>query len=203
MTDTSLTLLSSLQQSNDPETWDRLIALYQPLLKSWLRRYEVQATDADDLVQEVLLAVSKDLTNFDHNGRTGAFRNWLRSILVNRLRNFWKTRGRQPRTADGSSLDDRIQQLEDPASEMSQLWSVDHDRHVARQLMVLTQPQFTEVTWAAFTRVAIDGARPDDVAAELNISLNAVFIAKSRVISRLRQQAEGLLEASSDFSVKG
>ena len=202
MSETSMTLLNSLQRTNDPETWDRLVRLYEPLLTIWLRKYDVQSSDADDLVQDVLMAVSRDLKSFDHNGRPGAFRTWLRAILVNRLRNFWRARGRRPQAPGDSDIDRRLSQLEDPASEMSQLWNRQHDRHIAQQLLTLSQPLFAPTTWTAFSRVAIDGDQPDVVARELGISVNAVFIAKSRVLSRLRQEADGLVEASSDFPAK-
>jgi RNA polymerase sigma-70 factor (ECF subfamily) len=200
MTDTSMTLLNRLQHADDSEAWQQLLGLYGPLLAAWLRKYDVQAADSDDLVQEVLMAVSKNLTAFDHNGRPGAFRAWLRSIMVHRLRTFWRTRGRHAQSPGDSDIERRLSQLDDPASEMSQLWNRQHDQHIAQRLLAACQQHFTAETWNAFTRVAIDGQRPDIVAAELGISLNAVFIAKSRVLSRLRQEAAGLLESSSDFS---
>lgn len=199
---TSMTLLNQLRQSGDSETWDRLVALYRPLLLVWLRKYDVQTSDAEDLVQEVLMAVSKDLPTFDHNGRPGAFRTWLRSILVNRLRNFWRARGRRPQTGGDSDIERRLSQLDDPASALSLLWNKQHDVHVAQQLLRLAEPNFTAETWTAFTRVAVDGERPDTVAAELGMSLNAVFIAKSRVLSRLRQEAAGLVDPDTDFPAK-
>ena len=202
MADTSITLLQRLQHSNDPENWDRLMSLYRPLLTSWLRKYDVQVSDSDDLMQEVLMAVAKDLPKFDHNGRTGAFRAWLRSIMVNRLRNFWRTRGRQAQAQGGSDLQLRLAQLDDPSSEMSQLWNQQHDLHVAQQLLRQVESEFTVQTWAAFSRVAIDGQRADAVAAELGISTNAVFIAKSRVLSRLRREAAGLIDSNPGFLQK-
>jgi RNA polymerase sigma factor (sigma-70 family) len=199
MEDTSLSLLARLRQSADNGAWNRLVQLYAPLLRAWLRRYDVQASDADDLVQEVLLAIAKDLNSFDHGGRPGAFRSWLRAILVNRLRHFWRARGRRPQARGGSDFERRLDQLEDPTSEMSQLWNREHDQHVAARLLALAEPYFAPNTWKAFRRVALEGARPDAVAQELDMSLNAVFIAKSRVLSRLRQEAEGLVEGSSVF----
>ena len=196
MTDTSITLLQRLQSSDDSENWDRLMSLYRPLLMAWLRKYHVQDFDLDDLMQEVLMAVAKDLPTFDHNGRTGAFRAWLRSIMVNRLRNFWRSRGRQLQAQGGSDIQLRLAQLDDPSSEMSQLWNQQHDLHVAHQLLQQVEPDFTAQTWAAFTRVAIDGQRADAVAVELGISTNAVFIAKSRVLSRLRREAAGLIDSN-------
>jgi RNA polymerase sigma-70 factor (ECF subfamily) len=199
MNETSLSLLDRLRNSAESENWNRLFELYAPLLGAWLRKYDVQDTDANDLVQEVLLAVSKDLDKFDHGGHPGAFRGWLKAILVNRLRNFWRARDRRPQARGDSHMDDRLAQLDDPASEVSQIWNRQHDQYVLRQLLALAEPHFAPETWKAFCRVALEGIRADAVAREMEISLNAVFIAKSRVLSRLRQEAEGLIESSSSF----
>lgn len=199
MENTSLSLLNRLCESPESETWDRLVELYAPLLKAWLRKYDVQASDADDLVQEVLVAVSKGLGKFKHEGHVGAFRGWLKAILVNRLRNFWRARDRHPQAGLRSDIDEQLTQLGDPASELSQIWNREHDQYVLRQLLMLAEPHFAPTTWKAFCRVAFDGERADVVAKELEITLNAVFIAKSRVLSRLRQEAEGLVTASSSY----
>ncbi len=199
MNSTSISLLNRLQQTDDSKNWNRLVELYAPLLRLWLRKYDVQANDADDLVQEVLMAVSKDLKSFDHSGRPGAFRSWLRTILAHRLRNFWRAQGRRPQARGDSDIERRLELLEDPASELSEIWNRQHDRHVVRQLLATTESSFEPSTWKAFCRVAIEGARPELVATELGISLNAVFIAKFRVLKRLREEAEGLIESSSSF----
>lgn len=199
MEETSLSLLDRLQNHDDPETWHRLVSLYAPLLRGWLHKYDVQSSDVDDLVQEVLLAISRDLKSFQHGGNPGAFRSWLRTILVNRLRNFWRARGRRPLASGGSDIERRLNQLEDPASQMSQLWNEQHDRYVMRQLLLLVEPQFEANTWQAFCKVALEGKRPNEVAEELGMTVNSVFIAKSRVLSQLRRQAVGLIESSSDY----
>jgi RNA polymerase sigma-70 factor (ECF subfamily) len=202
MNETSLSLLARLRCSPESESWDRLFKLYAPLLRVWLRKYDVQDSDADDLVQEVLLAVSTEFNKFEHGGQTGAFRGWLKAILVNRLRKFWRARDRRPLALGDWDIDARLAQLDDPASDMSQIWNRQHDQFVLRQLLELAEPHFAPTTWKAFCRVALDGARPDMVAQELGISLNAVCIAKSRVLSRLRQDSEGLVESSSGFLAK-
>jgi RNA polymerase sigma-70 factor (ECF subfamily) len=200
--ETSLSLLARLRRSPESETWSRLVVLYAPLIRAWLRKYDVQDSDADDLLQEVLLAVSKDVSKFDHGGHPGAFRGWLKAILVNRLREFWRGRDRRPQVRGGSDIDARLVQLDDPSSEMSQIWDREHDEFVLRQLLTLAEPRFAPNTWKAFCRVALEGAKADVVAAEMGISLNAVCLAKSRVIRRLRQEADGLIESSSDFLAK-
>ncbi|MFK7822175.1 MAG: RNA polymerase sigma factor [Planctomycetaceae bacterium] len=199
MNETSLSLLQQLRNSPEDEAWDRLHGIYQPLIRSWLRKYGVQQGDAADLTQEVLLAVSKDVSNFEHAGRPGAFRAWLKGILVNRLRNFWRTRDRQPKLVDGSVVQDRLSDLEDPKSEQSMLWNAEHDRYVLKRLLTLVEPQVTPQTWTAFCKVALEGQSSRDVADEMNISLNAVVIAKSRVLNRLRREVDGIIESSSNF----
>ena len=200
METTSLSLLARLQQEPDSENWNRLVDIYTPLVRVWLQKYDVQDSDADDLVQEVLLAVSKNLGEFEHGGRLGSFRAWIKAILVNRLRNFWRSRKRRPQAVGDSDIDARLAQLEDPMSKMSRLWDRDHDQYVLRQLLTVVEQQFSPTTWQAFRRVSLDGVAPRDVARDLGISINAVFIAKSRVLSKLRQESAGLVESSFFFS---
>ena len=199
MNETSLTLLEKLCLSPGTEVWERLVQLYGPLLRSWLHKYELQDSDVKDVLQEVLLAVSQDISNFEHNGRTGAFRTWLKNILINRIRNFWRARDRRPLLPGNSDLHKRLDQLDDPQSELSQLWNREYDQYVLRELLELAQPQFAPKTWEAFIGSAIQGRPAEDVAQELGLSLNAVFIAKSRVLAKLRQEAAGLVESSYDF----
>ena len=92
--------------------------------------------------------------------------------------------------------------MENPASELSRLWDGEHDRYVLRQLLDLVKPHFAPATWMAFYRVALKGETPRDVATEMQISLNAVVTAKSRVLRRLRKEAEGLVDSSSGFFVE-
>jgi RNA polymerase sigma factor (sigma-70 family) len=167
--------------------WDRLVALYTPLLEAWLTAAGLQPADREDLSQRVLEILVRQLPGFEHNGRTGAFRAWLRGITVNLLREFWRTR---PEPEAGSVLD----QLTDPNAGLSCFWDEEHDRHVLHALMEMVRPQFTEATWQAFRRQALDGASARVVADELGLSVNAVLIARSRVLTRLRQEARGLVD---------
>lgn len=122
--------------------------------------------------------------------------------MVNRLRNFWRSRGRQLQALGGSDIQLRLAELGDPSSEMSQLWDRQHDLHVARRLLRLAESDFTEQTWDAFTKVAIEGQPTRLVAEKLGISTNAVLIAKSRVLSRLRKEAAGLVDSDSSILKK-
>jgi RNA polymerase sigma-70 factor (ECF subfamily) len=154
----------------------------------------VQSSDADDLVQEVLAVVVRELPHFEHNHRPGAFRNWLRTILTNRLRAFWKARQHQPVATGSSHFQASLDQLADDHSELSALWDEEHNRHIVRQLLEQIRSQVAANTWLAFCKVALEGKTEEAVAAELGLSVNAVFIAKSRVLNRLRQEGHGLID---------
>lgn len=193
MSDTSLTLLGELAGAPDDDLWRRLHDLYAPLLRRWTGRYQMQPSDVDDIVQEVLLVVARELPQFEHSGRTGAFRAWLRTTLVHRLRAHWKARDRRPRATGESDFQQELQQLEDPCSELSGIWDREHDRMLVTQLLRRLERQFSESTRTAFRRVVLEGAAVDVVAAELNMSVNAVTVAKHRVLKELRRQGRGLL----------
>jgi RNA polymerase sigma-70 factor (ECF subfamily) len=194
MPETSLSLLDRLSNDSDPDSWQRLVDLYTPLLKQWLRRYDVFDPDADDLVQDVLLVVTRELPEFRHNQRQGAFRSWLKAIVVNRLRNHWRARKTRPNAPGGSDFTNRLAELQDDTSGLSRIWSDEHDRQVIRGLLLICQAKFTPTTWQTFRRMMIDGVDADVVAAEFGITPNSVYIAKSRVLAALRREAAGLLD---------
>jgi RNA polymerase sigma-70 factor (ECF subfamily) len=184
--DTSLSLLEQIREPGDA-AWDRVVALYTSLLQRWLHTAGLQAADADDLTQRVLEILLRRLPEFEHNGRPGAFRAWLRGITVNLLREFWR---RRPAPGSGSVLD----QLEDPRSNLSRDWDRQHEQHVLYSLLDLVEPEFSESAWCAFRRLTLDGVPARQVAVELGTTVNAVLISKSRVLARLRQAARDLLE---------
>lgn len=194
MSETSLSLLDRARGDHGDDAWQRLSAVYVPLLRAWLLRFEVAAADADDLVQEVLLTVSRELPRFEHSGRAGAFRSWLRTILVHRLRDFWRSRNYRPAAAGGSTWLEQLQQLEDESSDASREWNLEHDRHVMARLLESVRPRFEAKTWEAFHRQIFGGQRADTVSAELGMPLNSVYVARSRVLSTLRREAAGLLD---------
>ena len=192
MVETSVSLLDQLRASPDAASWQRLVDLYAPLIRGWLRRQGLQTADADDLTQDVLAVLVREVPLFEHRG-PGAFRSWLRAVTANRLRNFWRAR-QSRRAAGGSNLGSVLLELEDPRSELSRLWDREHDQHVVGRALELIEPEFAPSTWRAFRRVMLDGADVAAVADELGLSANAVFIAKSRVLSRLRQEVRGLVD---------
>jgi RNA polymerase sigma-70 factor (ECF subfamily) len=194
MSETSLSLLERLRSQPDDGAWRRLVDLYTPLIHGWLRRHSVPPQDADDLAQDVLAVLIRELPRFEHDGRPGAFRCWLRTVTVHRVRDFWRRGQARPVATGASDFLKVLDQLEDANSPLSRQWDLEHDRVVARRLLDLLEPHFEPNTWRAFHRVVLDGVKASVAAAELGLSVNAVLLAKSRILRRLRQEMRGLTD---------
>ncbi|WP_435007868.1 RNA polymerase sigma factor [Tundrisphaera lichenicola] len=190
---TSRSLLERARDPRDVASWRRLIDIYSPLIRRWVAAYVAQPADADDVVQEVLTTVVREISRFEHSGRAGAFRAWLRSIAVNRLHAHWQARRGVQATGDSAVLE-QLHQLEDPESSLSREWDDQHDRHVAGVLLESIRLEFQPATWHAFEATVRQGRPAAEVAAELGLTVNAVLIAKSRILKRLRQKAAGLID---------
>ncbi|HEY2785898.1 MAG TPA: sigma-70 family RNA polymerase sigma factor [Fimbriiglobus sp.] len=192
MSHTPRSLLDRVSEGNNSPDWGRFVDTYRPLLHRWIGPVLLQPADAEDVVQDVLVVVIAKMPEFRHNGTTGAFRGWLRGILSHRLQNFWRKKLRIPTT--GPVFDDFFVRLDDPHGELARQWNEDHDRHLVATLLEAIRPEFQTNTWRAFWRTAIEEATPNQTATELGITTNAVFIARSRVLHRLREEAKGLLD---------
>jgi RNA polymerase sigma-70 factor (ECF subfamily) len=190
MNSTPMSLLQRLRDGPDDAAWRRLFDLYTPFVRHWLGRQGMPASDVDDLVQEVCAAIARDVGGFDHTGRPGAFRLWVRTIAVHRLRGYWRARRNGHVPMDGQDLD----RMADPEDALGALWDREHDQFVVRRLMELIEPEFARTTWRAFRRQVIDGLPAAEVAEELGTSVNATLIAKSRVLRRLRREGQGLID---------
>jgi RNA polymerase sigma-70 factor (ECF subfamily) len=190
---TSLSLLDRLKaarpQSSD---WDRLQSVYLPLIEKWLGRVPGLGDESADLAQEVLIVVLREVPSFDRR-REGSFRAWLRQVTVNKVRTYRRQRQRRP-AVGLDPADGFLERLADANGELAREWDRDHDRHVVEKLLALVQPDFNPTTWQAFRRFGIDGEAAAQVARELGVSENAVILAKTRVLKRLREEAGDLLE---------
>jgi RNA polymerase sigma factor (sigma-70 family) len=191
--ETPLSLLERLRTAPDDAAWRRLDDIYRPLIRRWLQRWPSLDGEAEDVVQDVMAVVIQELPIFQRH-RKGSFRSWLRTVTAHRALGHHRTlRGRS--RAVGASLEEcPLANLQDPNSELSLLWDQEHDRHVLRRLLELIEPMFEETTLAAFRRVVFDEVETARVADELGISVAAVWLAKSRVLKALRQEAEGLID---------
>jgi RNA polymerase sigma-70 factor (ECF subfamily) len=192
MIPTSISLLDRLKVARpDASDWDRLEGLYLPLIQRWLSRVPGLGDESADLAQEVLLVVAREVPRFDRR-REGSFRAWLRQVTVNKVRNHRRRRHRQPVVGFDQS-EGFLERLADPDGDLAHEWNQEHDKHVIKKLLAAVRPDFSARTWEAFQRFGVDGEHAGVVAETLGLSENAVILAKSRVLRRLRQEAGELL----------
>jgi len=185
---TRVTLLDKVRRSNEPAAWREFASIYEGMILSWLRRRDVDPHDAEDIRQDVMAAVHSEIGNFEHNGRPGAFRNWLRQITANRLKRFWRSLARRRKTeGSGTDLGALAEQLEDPDSGDSRRWDAEHNRYVLERLLKRVEQRFTPANVTAFRRITLDAEEPRTVATELGVSLGAVRVSQHRILRALRE----------------
>ena len=181
---TRITFIERLASGSE-DAWVELDAVYRPLIVGWLSRYELQPSDRDDIVQEVLTVLAQQVGQFKHNGRLGAFRHWLRATTVNLTRMYLRKKNR----AGSERFSEMLQQLADPESKLSHQFDREHDQFLVGRLIDRVTPQFQPSTVEAFRLHVIAGTNAKETAEELGLSVTAVHIAKSRVLRRLREEA--------------
>jgi RNA polymerase sigma-70 factor (ECF subfamily) len=189
---TRLTLLARIQDPADHQAWSQFVEIYTPLVYGLLRRRGLQDADAADVAQEVFRTVAKSVKDFRGGCGKGSFRSWLAAVSRSRLADFVDRRGRQVSgTGDTSMLalleqqpsrDDEDQRFEDEYRKRALEWAAEKIRG-----------EFQDSTWRAFWQTNVEGKPTEEVAASLGMSVGAVYIARSRVLARLKKQIE-LLE---------
>jgi RNA polymerase sigma-70 factor (ECF subfamily) len=186
MLSTSSTLLYRLRNSpQDASAWEKFVDLYTPLLLAWTRRLGLLEHDAADLIQELFTSLVEVLPQFDYD-RDKSFRAWLRTLLMNRWRN--QQRRRKAIQAGEGVLDTLA------AAEPPEFGEEEYRQHLVARALHLMQSEFPETTWKACWEFVVRDRPAAEVAAELGISVNSVYLAKSRVLRRLREELAGLLE---------
>lgn len=166
--------------------------LYAPLIQFWCCQLGLQASDADDIVQEVLLTVAARVGDFQRNRAEGSFRGWLRTITRHKLGDFIRADGRRQRTWDELTPPQTLVPAARPAEEPEGQTLDNETRLIFNRVLELIHSRFEDSTWRAFLRVVKDGAAPRDVAQELNMSVESVYQAKSRVLRRIRHELREL-----------
>lgn len=187
MTQTPVSLLERLRQPFDAEAWERFVALYAPLIHSWARSLGLQASDAADLVQEVFVTLIKVLPTFAYD-RKQSFRRWLRTVTLNCWRDD-RRRGAQRLQAEGVSMNDVV-----APDELEARWDAQYREHLICQALRVMRSDFQETTWKACWAVVVEHRPAAAVAAEFGMTVGAVYAAKFRVLDRLRQELDELLD---------
>lgn len=186
MNTTSPTLLEQLASGTDQGAWGRFVELYTPLLLAWCRRLGLSDADSADLMQTVFVTLFEKLPEF-HYDSTRSFRAWLKTILLN----AWRNQARRRSVVMPHALDPDLVPDTDPRLQLDE---AEYRSHLVRRALAMMQEQFEPATARACFEFVVQGRPAQEVAAELGLTVNAVYLAKSRVLRHLRRELQWLLD---------
>ena len=188
MTETTrVSLLQQLGSNRDTRAWSKFVQLYTPLICRWVTDLRVPETERNDVAQEVFIVLMAKISSFKYDANR-SFRGWLRTITINKCRDYFRKKNRltEPKC---------VAQLElANANDIDLLTQQEYRDHLAESALLLMKKHFSNTTWKACWEHVANGRSAPDVAQELGISANAVYLARGRVLQRLRQELEGLWE---------
>lgn len=186
MESTSASLLERMTAGSDAAAWDRFVELYTPLLLGWCQRLGLSDADAADFTQEVFVRLLEHLPTFRYDPDK-SFRAWLKTVLMN----LWRKRGRAAARGPVVAGDpDQIADT-DPGRFLDE---AEHREYLVRRALEVAETDFEPATWRACWEFVARDRPAAEVAAELGLSVNAVYLAKSRVLRHLRSELAGLLD---------
>lgn len=191
---TSSSLLERAR-ATDQEAWNRLVSLYAPLVLMWCRRWNLNPEDTENVSQEVFLSVAGNLNAYRHDLPGSTFRGWLWTICRNKAIDLLRA-GAPPASAPGGSdARTRLEQVPAQTSEGDDSARLSEERSLLLQRAIeLIQSEFSQRDWQIFHSIVADGRRPDAVAEEIGVSRNTVYLVKSRVLKRVRDEFSGLID---------
>lgn len=191
---TSETLLQRAR-SQSPEAWERLVELYGPLVYRWCRAKGLQEENAADIGQEVFQAVFRKIGDFKRDPAKGSFRGWLKTITMNKIHDSARRMRPGGDGEGGSDAQGRLLEVaEDSSGDSDGSESREEGLEVLRRAIESILDNFGEETRRAFLRLVVDGQSPADVARELGTTVNTVYLAKSRVKKKFREEFDGLVD---------
>ena len=190
---TRATLLIRLKDPRDAGAWSEFVDLYGPVVYGFARKRGLQDSDAADMVQEVLRSVARNADRMDYDPKKGTFRGWLYTVTRNKIYNFLSSQKRRPRGVGDVSSQERLEAFADPTNQSEADWELEYQRRLSSKAMDRVKHEFQPATWQAFWGTAVEGRQALEVGETLKMSPGAVYVAKSRVLARLREEVQKLM----------
>jgi RNA polymerase sigma-70 factor (ECF subfamily) len=191
---TRASLLLRLRDDSDTEAWQEFVRLYGPVVYHFARKRGLQDADAADLMQEVLRSVATAAAKLEYDPRRGSFRGWLYTITRNKIYTFLERRRHREQATGDTSMQQRLQAAPDRDSELEASWDQEYQQQLASRAMENVKSEFQPNTWQAFWLTAVEGVPAKEAAERLRTTAGAVYVAKSRVLARLREEVQRLQE---------
>jgi RNA polymerase sigma-70 factor (ECF subfamily) len=189
---TRASLLLRIRDSRDSDAWSQFVEVYAPLIYGYARRHGLQDADAVDLVQDVLRTVSSAVKKLNYDSKVGSFRGWLLTVARTRLSDLVSRRQSPGRGTGESAIHELLRNQ--PAATAEEEWNADYERRLFAWAAERVREEIQETTWQAFWQTTVEGKSGKEVSAALGMTVAAVYLAKSRVMSRLKEQLR-ILEA--------
>jgi RNA polymerase sigma-70 factor (ECF subfamily) len=187
---TGSTLFALLQAPAAPEKWRRFVYRYAPLLLGWCRRWGLQQVDAEDVTQDVLTTLAVRLRRFQYDPH-GRFRAYLRTLARNAWSDFAKARQRAGQ-GSGQECVRRLLESVEAADDLAQKLDHAFDREVLDEARARVQLRVQPATWEVFELLTTQGLSAAEVGARFGMTIAAVYVAKSRVLTMLRDEVHKL-----------
>ncbi|MDB4621521.1 sigma-70 family RNA polymerase sigma factor [Rubripirellula sp.] len=190
--ETRPSLLLRIRDFRDNDAWNQFIELYAPLIYGYLRKRNIQDADAGDLTQDVLSSVTSAANEFTYNPKRGSFRGWLLTVTRNKMLNFVSRKKHLAGSAN-SGIQRAIEELTAEEDDRTQ-WDLEYERRIFDWAAEKSRSEFQDSTWQAFWMTAVENHNASSAAEILNISVGAVYVAKSRVMARLREIIDNVVD---------
>lgn len=183
-------LLVRLRDPRDHDAWQEFFQVYSSVIYGYARRQGMQDADAADLMQDVLRRVAASADKLDYDPRRGTFRGWLFTVTRNRCYDLIGRKRKQVQAAGGSDMVEQLNRQPAASDGAEAAWEQEYQQGILRWAMERVRGEFQETTWQAFLLTAMEGKGPQAVAEQLGTSPGSVYVAKSRVLARLRAEVQ-------------
>ncbi|MEZ6142012.1 MAG: RNA polymerase sigma factor [Zavarzinella sp.] len=188
---TPQSLLDRLRDTKNSQAQADLVDIYSDWIRGKLHFLGIPAQEVDDLFQDSIRIILENIGQFQSRQHVGAFRGWLKGILLNRVRYYW--RESQQRNVP-ENIDQIIKQLSDPYSALSQQWDNEHNRHILQRLLHKLQQQSSPESWQIFEELVVRGTPAAQVATVRGVTISTVWMTKSRMYRKLRELGKVLMD---------